>query len=152
MRIVVQRVERASVRVGDETVGAIGAGALALVGVGPNDAQLDLGSVARKVLELRIFADAAGKMNLSLLDLNLEVLAVSQFTLYGDVRKGRRPSYAQAAAPDVALRVFDEFVAAMRAEGGRVTTGRFGAHMRVELVNDGPVTLVIEVAPPDAEG
>ncbi len=152
MRIVVQRVERAAVRVGDETVGAIGAGVLALVGVGPNDARLDLGSAARKLLELRIFADSAGKMNLSLLDLHLEVLAVSQFTLYGDVRKGRRPSYAQAAAADVALPIFDEFVAAMRAAGARVATGRFGAHMRVELVNDGPVTLVIEVAPADAAG
>lgn len=152
MRLVVQRVERAAVRVGDETVGAIGAGLLVLVGVGPDDARLDLASAARKLLELRIFADAVGKMNLSLLDLNLEVLAVSQFTLYGDVRKGRRPSYARAAAPDVALRVFDAFVAAMRVAGARVATGRFGAHMMVELVNDGPVTLVIEVAPPDAEG
>jgi D-tyrosyl-tRNA(Tyr) deacylase len=148
VRIVLQRVERASVRVAGETVSSIGAGLLVLVGVGPDDGRLDLASAARKVLELRVLADAGGKMNLSILDLGLEVLAVSQFTLYGDARKGRRPSYIQAAPPDVAEPVFDNFVAAMRAAGARVSTGRFGAHMAVELVNDGPVTLMLELAPP----
>lgn len=152
MRIVLQRVERAAVRVGDAAVASIGRGLLALVGVGPDDARLDLAAAARKLIELRIFADGEGKMNLSLLDLGLEVLAVPQFTLYGDASKGRRPSYIGAASPDVAEPIFDRFVAAMRAEGALVATGRFGAHMAVELVNDGPVTLVLELAPPGGEG
>lgn len=152
MRIVLQRVDRAAVRVGDDTVGSIGRGLLLLVGVGPDDARLDLVAAARKIVELRVFADAEGKMNLSLLDRGFEVLAVSQFTLYGDTRKGRRPSYVQAAPPDVAEPIFDGLVAAMRAAGVRVATGRFGAHMAVDLVNDGPVTLVLELAPTGAEG
>ncbi len=152
MRIVLQRVAKASVRVDVEEVGAIGPGLLVLVGIGPGDERLDLAAAARKILDLRIFQDADGKMNLSLRDLGLEVLAVSQFTLYGDTRKGRRPSYAQAAPPELAEPLFDAFVAALRAEGVRVAVGRFGAHMAVELVNDGPVTLVLELAPPELEG
>jgi len=135
-----------------ELVGAIDRGVLLLVGVGQDDARLDLGRAARKLLELRVFADAEGKMNLSLLDLGLDVLAVSQFTLYGDTSKGRRPSYVEAAPPDVAQPVFDGLVAAMRSLGVRVATGRFGAHMAVELVNDGPVTLVVELAPAGSDG
>ena len=152
MRIVLQRVARASVRVDAEEVGAIGRGLLILVGIGPEDERLDLAAAARKILDLRVFQDAEGKMNLSLRDLGLDVLAVSQFTLYGDTRKGRRPSYTQAAPPEVAEPLFDAFVAALRAESVRVAVGRFGAHMAVELVNDGPVTLVLELAPPELEG
>jgi len=152
VRVVLQRVERAAVRVDGELVGAIDRGVLLLVGVGQDDARLDLGRAARKLLELRVFADAEGKMNLSLLDLGLDVLAVSQFTLYGDTSKGRRPSYVEAAPPDVAQPVFDGLVAAMRSLGVRVATGRFGAHMAVELVNDGPVTLVVELAPAGSDG
>lgn len=152
MRVVLQRVERAAVRVGVEPVGSIGAGLLLLVGVGHGDDRLDLAAAARKILDLRVFPDAEGKMNLSLRDLGGDVLAVSQFTLYGDTRKGRRPSYTHAAPPKVAEPVFNAFVRALQAEGARVAVGRFGAHMSVELVNDGPVTLVLELAPSDPEG
>jgi D-tyrosyl-tRNA(Tyr) deacylase len=152
VRIVLQRVAKASVRVDGQEIGAIERGLLALVGIGPEDVRLDLAAAARKILDLRIFQDAEGKMNLSLRDLGLDVLAVSQFTLYGDTRKGRRPSYTQAAPPEVAEPLFDAFVAALRAESVRVAVGRFGAHMAVELVNDGPVTLVLELAPPELEG
>jgi D-tyrosyl-tRNA(Tyr) deacylase len=152
VRIVLQRVERAAVRVGAEAVGSIGAGLLLLVGVGHGDDRLDLAGAARKILDLRVFQDAEGKMNLSLRELQGEVLAVSQFTLYGDTRKGRRPSYTHAAPPEVAEPVFNALVEALQAEGARVATGRFGAHMSVELVNDGPVTLVLELAPSDPEG
>jgi len=152
VRIVLQRVERAAVRVGVEAVGSIGAGLLLLVGVGHGDDRLDLAGAARKILDLRVFQDAEGKMNLSLRELQGEVLAVSQFTLYGDTRKGRRPSYTHAARPEVAEPVFNAFVEALQAEGVRVAMGRFGAHMSVESVNDGPVTLVLELAPSDPEG
>jgi D-tyrosyl-tRNA(Tyr) deacylase len=152
VRIVLQRVERAVVRVSAEAVGSIGAGLLLLVGVGHGDDRLDLAGAARKILDLRVFQDAEGKMNLSLRELQGEVLAVSQFTLYGDTRKGRRPSYTHAAPPEVAEPVFNAFVEALRAEGARVAVGRFGAHMSVELVNDGPVTLVLELAPSDPGG
>jgi len=152
VRIVLQRVERAAVRVGAEAVGSIGAGLLLLVGVGHGDDRLDLAGAARKILDLRVFQDAEGKMNLSLRELQGEVLAVSQFTLYGDTRKGRRPSYTHAAPPEIAEPVFDALVEALRAEGARVAVGRFGAQMSVELVNDGPVTLVLELAPSDPEG
>jgi D-tyrosyl-tRNA(Tyr) deacylase len=133
-------------------VGSIGEGLLLLVGVGHGDDRLDVASVARKILDLRVFQDTEGKMNLSLRDRGGDVLAVSQFTLYGDTRKGRRPSYTHAAPPEVAEPVFDAFVLALQAEGVRVAVGRFGAHMSVELVNDGPVTLMLELAPSDLEG
>jgi D-tyrosyl-tRNA(Tyr) deacylase len=133
-------------------VGSIGEGLLLLVGVGHEDDRLDLAGAARKILDLRVFQDTEGKMNLSLRDRGGDVLAVSQFTLYGDARKGRRPSYTHAAPPEAAKRVFDAFVLALQAEGVRVAVGRFGAHMSVELVNDGPVTLVLELAPSDLEG
>jgi D-tyrosyl-tRNA(Tyr) deacylase len=152
MRVVLQRVERAAVRVGAETVGSIGVGLLLLVGVGHGDDRLDLAGAARKILDLRVFQDREGKMNLSLRDVGGDVLAVSQFTLYGDTRKGRRPSYTHAAPPEVAEPVFDAFVRALQAEGVRVAVGRFGARMSVELVNDGPVTLVLELAPSGPEG
>ncbi len=149
MRIVLQRVATACVRVDGEVVGAIGPGLLLLVGIAPADVRLDLAEVARKVVLLRVFEDEGGKMNRSIRDAGGEVLAVSQFTLYGDVRRGRRPSFTEAARPEVAEPVFDTFVAGLRAEGVRVETGRFGAKMAVELVNDGPVTLVLEVAAPE---
>lgn len=149
MRIVLQRVAVACVRVDGEVVGAIGPGLLLLVGIAPADVRLDLAEIARKVVLLRVFEDEGGKMNRSIRDAGGEVLAVSQFTLYGDVRRGRRPSFTEAARPEVAEPVFDTFVAGLRAEGVRVETGRFGAKMAVELVNDGPVTLVLEVAAPE---
>jgi len=150
MRIVLQRVTAASVSVDGEIVGAIGPGLLLLVGIAAADARLDLAEVARKVVLLRVFDDEDGKMNRSVRDEGGEVLAVSQFTLYGDVRRGRRPSFTEAARPEIAEPVFDTFVAGLRAEGVRVETGRFGAKMAVELVNDGPVTLVLEVAAPES--
>jgi D-tyrosyl-tRNA(Tyr) deacylase len=123
-----------------------------LVGIGGGDGMLDMAAAARKVVELRVFPDAEGKMNVSLRELGLEILAVSQLTLYGDARKGRRPSYADAAPPEVARPLFDAFVAALRGEGAVVREGRFGAHMLVDLVNDGPVTLLLELAPPERQG
>ncbi len=151
MRIVLQRVAKAVVCVNGREISSIGRGLLLLVGIGRDDARLDVTDAARKIVDLRVFPDAEGKMNLALRDLGLEVLAVSQFTLYGDARKGRRPSYIQAAPPDVAEPVFDRFVAALRAEGVRVGQGEFGAHMSVELVNDGPVTLILELASPPGD-
>ena len=145
MRIVVQRVRRASVDVEGERIAEIGPGLLLLVGIAPDDVGVDLKRLAVKILMLRIFADADGKMNRSVLDVGGEVLAVSQFTLYGDTRKGRRPSYTAAAPPEVAEPLFNRLVEAMANEGIPVQAGRFGAKMAVELTNDGPVTLMIEV-------
>ncbi len=139
MRAVVQRVTRASVSVAGEVVGAIGPGLCVLVGVGKDDAEADAGALADKVTGLRVFSDDAGKMNRSLLDVGGALLAVSQFTLYGDVRKGRRPSFGEAMEPEAANRLFERFVAACRAR-----TGRFRTHMLVELASDGPVTILID--------
>lgn len=144
MRAVVQRVRRAAVRVGDEVVGRIETGFLALVGVAEGDSVEDAEYLAQKIAELRVFEDSVGKMNLSLGDVGGAVLAVSQFTLLGDCRKGRRPSFSRAAAPEIAEPLFNAFVAALRARGVHVETGRFAAEMQVELVNDGPVTLLID--------
>jgi len=145
VRVVLQRVARASVDVEGERIAEIGRGLLLLVGVGQLDEGVDLERLARKIVSLRVFPDEAGLMNRSLLDVGGDVLAVSQFTLYGDTRKGRRPSYVAAARPEVAEPLFDRFVDALRAEGVSTQTGRFGARMAVELTNDGPVTLVLEV-------
>jgi D-tyrosyl-tRNA(Tyr) deacylase len=142
MRAVVQRVTRASVRVGEETVGAIERGLLVLVGVAVGDTEADARILAGKVAGLRIFEDAEGKMNLDVQAVNGALLAVSQFTLLGDVRKGRRPSFTAAMPPDPARELFDRFVVACRAMGARVETGRFRAEMQGELVNDGPVTIL----------
>jgi D-tyrosyl-tRNA(Tyr) deacylase len=144
MRVVVQRVKRAEVRVGGEVVGSIGPGLLVLVGIAKADGDTDIKNLAEKIANLRVFEDEQGKMNRSLLETRGEVLCVSQFTLYGDCRKGRRPSYDQAAAPDAARRGYDDFVAALRAYGLVVATGQFQAMMEVELVNDGPVTLLLD--------
>ncbi len=146
MRLVIQRVSRAAVRVDGETIARIKTGFLILVGIGSGDSGLDMVRVAHKVVDLRVFSDAAGKMNLSLRDVGGEILAVSQFTLYGDISKGRRPSFTAAAPPQEAEPRFDAFVAALRATGVPVAIGRFGAKMEVELVNDGPVTILYEVA------
>jgi len=144
MRAVVQRVKKAEVRVDGRPVGAVGEGMLVLLGVGKNDTPEDAQSLADKILNLRIFDDSAGRMNLSLLETRGQLLCVSQFTLYGDCRKGRRPSYDQAARPETAGGLYDAFVAAARAGGVTVQTGQFQAMMEVELVNDGPVTLLLD--------
>ena len=144
MRAVLQRVKRAEVRVGDDVVGSIGPGLLVLVGVGEMDADTDLENLAAKIVNLRVFEDEHGKMNRSLLEVGGQVLCVSQFTLYGDCRKGRRPSYDQAAGLDTAQRLYDDFVKALRSLGIVVATGQFQAKMEVELVNDGPVTLLLD--------
>ncbi len=146
MRLVIQRVSRAAVRVDGETIARIKTGFLILVGIGSGDSSLDMVRIAHKVVDLRVFSDTAGKMNLSLRDVGGEILAVSQFTLYGDISKGRRPSFTTAATPQEAEPLFDAFVGALRAAGVPVAVGRFGAKMEVELVNDGPVTILYEVA------
>jgi D-aminoacyl-tRNA deacylase len=144
MRVVLQRVTRATVSVAGETVASIEGGFLALVGVGYDDDAADAERLADKIATLRVFADAAGKMNLALPDVGGDVLVVSQFTLFADMRKGRRPSWTDAAEPDRAA-VLVEAVASRLERGGiRVARGVFGAHMQVELVNDGPVTLILD--------
>src|SRR6266446_3181047 len=147
-RVVLQRVSRAEVRVAGRVTGKIGAGFLVLAGFHPSDGEDSLAWMADKVLGLRVFSDAEGKMNLALADVHGAVLVVSQFTLYGDVRKGRRPSFIDAAPPEVAIPLYERFVALLRERGAesatRVETGEFGAMMEVELVNDGPVTLILE--------
>jgi D-tyrosyl-tRNA(Tyr) deacylase len=144
MRAVVQRVSRASVTVGGEVTGAIERGLLVLLGVAPTDTVAQAQWLADKVVGLRIFNDDDGKMNRSLLDVGGAVLVVSQFTLYGDCSKGRRPSFIGAAPPEIAVPMYEAFVTAIRAQGVTTATGRFGAMMQVELANDGPVTLVID--------
>jgi D-tyrosyl-tRNA(Tyr) deacylase len=144
MRAVVQRVSEASVQVEGATVGSIGAGLLVLLGVGQGDGDDDAAMLADKTLNLRIFPDDAGHMNRSVLDTGGDVLVVSQFTLYGDARKGRRPSFIDAAAPEEANRLYGLFVARLRASGLRVEEGVFRAMMDVALVNHGPVTLLLD--------
>ena len=146
MRIILQRVSRASVDVAGKRIAEIGPGLLLLVGIATGDSDIDLARTARKVVNLRIFEDESHKMNRSLREIGGEVLAVSQFTLLADVRKGRRPSFVNAAPPESAEPLFDAFVSLLRAEGMNVQTGKFGAKMAVRLENDGPVTLVFEVA------
>lgn len=145
MRALVQRVSRASVSVDDEVIGSIGSGLCVLVGVTHDDTESDSAKLAAKLWNLRIFDDGAGAMNLSVGESGGELLVISQFTLYGDARKGRRPSWVAAARPEVAEPLIDGLVEELRVLGGRVGTGRFGAHMSVELINDGPVTLLVEV-------
>ncbi len=145
MRALVQRAARARVLVDGRVVGEIGGGLCCLVGVTHGDDGETAAKLAAKIWHLRIFADENGHMNRSVADVGGEILVVSQFTLYGDTRKGRRPSFVAAAAPDEASCLIDELVAELRRLGATVATGSFGAHMAVELVNDGPVTLMIEV-------
>jgi D-tyrosyl-tRNA(Tyr) deacylase len=144
LRAIIQRVTKASVAVEGRVAGEIGAGFMILLGVGRSDASETAANLAEKIANLRIFSDEAGKMNCSLLDVKGEALVVSQFTLFGDTRGGRRPSFIQAAPPEDANRLYEEFVKALRALGVKVATGIFQAHMQVALVNDGPVTLWLD--------
>ncbi len=144
MRAVVQRVTQASVTVSGETVGSVDAGLMVLVGVSKEDTDKDLKYIVEKVMNLRIFDDENGVMNRSLLDVGGSILAVSQFTLYGDARGGRRPSYFQAAGPEPANELYERAVAAWRENGIHVETGRFRTEMKVSLVNDGPVTILLD--------
>ncbi|KLU58728.1 D-tyrosyl-tRNA(Tyr) deacylase [Peptococcaceae bacterium CEB3] len=144
MRSVVQRVKEASVKVDGVVVGAIGPGLLVLLAVGENDGESDLAWMVEKIAGLRIFADEEGKMNRSVEDSDGEVLLVSQFTLFGDCRKGKRPSFSRAAAPERAKKIFEDVVAAVKGKGISVATGVFQAEMEVGLVNDGPVTLLLD--------
>ena len=146
MRAVVQRVSRARVLVDGQVAGAIDAGVAVLLSVGREDTPDDAAHIAEKIAHLRIFEDQAGKMNRSLLDTTGAALLVSQFTLYGDARKGRRPGFDQAAPPEKANVLYEECVRALRGLGVRVETGVFRAHMAVELVNDGPVTILLDSA------
>jgi len=147
MRVLLQRVSRASVAVDGVERGAVGRGFLALVGVTHEDDDAAARKLAAKTARLRVFADDAGLMNLALGDVGGEVLAVSQFTLYADTRRGNRPSFTAAAPPELGEVVYEAYVEALRAEGVPVRTGVFGAHMQVDLVNDGPVTILLEATP-----
>ena len=144
MRAVVQRVSRAKVTVNEWTSGEIGHGLLVLLGVGQGDTEADATYLAEKIAGLRIFEDEAGKMNRSVLDVEGSILAVSQFTLYGDVRRGKRPSFDAAAPPEQASKLYEFFVERIRAAGLRCETGRFQETMQVELVNEGPVTILLD--------
>ena len=144
MRSIIQRVKEAKVDVDGETVGQIGEGMLVLLGAGKDDSDVDAEYLAEKILTLRIFEDTDGKMNLSVTDTGGSLLVVSQFTLYGDCRKGRRPSFDKAAPPEIAEALYEEFVSKLRARGAKVETGRFRAMMDVHLVNWGPVTLMLD--------
>ena len=144
MRALLQRVHQAAVRVEEETVGKIDKGLLILLGISNTDDLRDLNFVAEKCAHLRIFGDDQGKMNRSLLDMGGQALVVSQFTLYGDTNKGRRPSFNRAAPPDIAENIYEQFIQKFRDLGIHTETGVFGAYMQVEIHNDGPVTLMIE--------
>ncbi|GAB4142239.1 MAG: D-aminoacyl-tRNA deacylase [Cyanobacteria bacterium J069] len=144
MRVVLQRVSSSRVTVDGEVVGQIGRGLNLLVGIASTDTEAELDWMARKCLELRVFANGEGKFDQSVQDIGGELLVISQFTLYGDCRKGRRPSFDQAAAPVIAEALYDQFVEKLRQSGLRVETGRFGATMQVSIENEGPVTLVLE--------
>jgi len=144
MRAVIQRVSRASVRINENTTGQIGHGLVVLLGIRSEDTTRDLQWLADKIVHLRIFGDDEGKMNRSLADIDGEMLIVSQFTLYGDCRKGRRPGYSNAAPPEIAEPLYQQFIEAVASQQISVATGTFRATMEVELVNDGPVTLLLD--------
>ncbi|MCC6712112.1 MAG: D-tyrosyl-tRNA(Tyr) deacylase [Candidatus Dadabacteria bacterium] len=144
MRAIIQRVKEARVDIAGDTVGRIGEGMLVLLGAGEDDSEVDAEYLAEKILTLRIFEDPDGKMNLSVADTGGSLLVVSQFTLYGDCRKGRRPSFYKAAPPEIAEALYEEFVSKLRARRAHVETGRFRAMMDVHLVNSGPVTLLLD--------
>jgi D-tyrosyl-tRNA(Tyr) deacylase len=144
VRAVVQRVHESSVTVDGRVTGRIGKGLLVLLGVGETDSEQDADYLAEKIVGLRCFADNDSKFNLSVRDVGGSVLAVSQFTLFGDCRKGKRPSFTEAARPELAVPLYERFVAKVRESGIEVQTGEFGAHMDVQLVNDGPVTLLLD--------
>ncbi|QED48753.1 D-aminoacyl-tRNA deacylase [Cytobacillus dafuensis] len=144
MRVVVQRSKEANVKVNGDIVGSITKGFVLLVGVTHDDKDEDAAFLADKIANLRVFEDDNGKMNLSILDKGGEILSVSQFTLYGDCRKGRRPNFMEAAKPDHALKIYEAFNSFLEEKGLKVETGKFGAMMDVQLINDGPVTLILE--------
>lgn len=144
MRLLIQRVSQASVTINQQTISKIGKGLLILLGVGHNDGEGQVQFLAEKVANLRIFEDEGGKTNLSILDVKGEAIVVSQFTLYADTRKGRRPSFIDAALPDIAAPLVDRFIELLRGLGVPTQAGQFGAHMEVEIHNDGPVTIWLE--------
>lgn len=144
MKALLQRVSRAKVSVSGEVLGSIGRGLVVLVGIASSDTDEDVKYLVRKTAELRIFPDAAGKFNFSALDINGELLIVSQFTLLADARKGRRPGFTDAAPPDTAEKLFNRFLEEARVTGLKVETGRFQAHMEIEIHNDGPVTIMLD--------
>lgn len=150
MRAVIQRVSKAAVTVEGGVVGSIGPGLLVLLGVAEGDSEIEARWLAHKTANLRIFSDAEGKMNLSVQDIDGAVLVISQFTLHGDIQRGFRPSFTKAAAPQIAAPLVELYCNALRDQQLPVETGIFGAHMRVELVNDGPVTIILEKEPPAA--
>ena len=144
MRFIIQRVKRTSVKVGERTVGKIGPGFLLLMGIKEGDSEKEVDLLAKKILELRIMADEKNHMNKSIIDVKGEILVVPQFTLYADTQRGRRPSFVQAAQPEIARDLFEKFIAELKKSSLRVEKGEFGARMEVELVNDGPVTIILE--------
>jgi D-tyrosyl-tRNA(Tyr) deacylase len=144
MRAVIQRVLRASVKADGETIGEIGKGLLVLLGAGDGDTENDMQYIADKTAGLRIFSDEDDKMNLSVTDIGGEILVVSQFTLYGDCRKGRRPNFTSALEPSAAERLYENFIGALAEKGIKTAHGKFGADMQVELINDGPVTILLD--------
>jgi D-tyrosyl-tRNA(Tyr) deacylase len=144
MRAVIQRVSEARVRVGDEIVGQVGPGLLVLLGVGKSDSEEQARWLADKIVTLRVFNDEEGKMNRDVAEIGGAILVVSQFTLYGECSKGRRPSFIDAAPPELAIPLYEAFINAIKAHGIPTQTGRFGAMMHVELINDGPVTLILD--------
>jgi D-tyrosyl-tRNA(Tyr) deacylase len=144
MRLVIQRVSDARVVIDGDVVGAIGCGQAILLGVREGDTDADAATLASKAWNLRIFEDTAGKMNLSAAEAGAEFLVVSQFTLYANTSRGRRPSFIEAAGPELGERLYERFVAGLRAAGAHVETGRFGAQMKLELTNDGPVTIILD--------
>lgn len=144
MRVVLQRVNHAAVRIDGETVGQIQKGYLLLVGLAPEDTDEQLDWMVHKIVNLRVFEDENGKLNRALADVNGEILSISQFTLYADVKHGNRPGFSKAAKPEIAAPLYDRFNEKLRAAGVHVETGRFGADMKVELENDGPVTIIYE--------
>lgn len=146
MRVVIQRVTAARVRVGEGVVGEIGPGLLVLLGVARGDGPKDVEYIAGKLRDVRVFEDDQGRMNRSVVEAGGRLLVVSQFTLYGDVRKGRRPSFDQAAPPEMARQLYEDVVRRLREQGLTVETGAFQAHMQVELINDGPVTIMLDSA------
>ncbi len=144
MRAVIQRVSSASVKVDEETIGSIGKGLLIFLGVGETDTEFDLKYIADKSVGLRIFSDENDKMNLSVEDIGGEILVISQFTLYGDCRKGKRPSFSKSMEPVAANKMYEQFIAELKSKGIRTEHGEFGADMKVELLNDGPVTILLD--------
>ena len=144
MRVVIQKVSEASVSVEGRSLGAIKKGFMLLVGVGQEDTEVDVDYLARKIANLRVFEDEQGKMNLALKDVAGEILSISQFTLLANTKKGNRPSFIEAAAPETGDLLYEKLNASLRAEGFTVKTGQFGAHMQVQLINDGPVTILID--------